>query len=67
MYNADIEEELWELYDFHLLPQTFSVNTARVNEDILDWQNRPLVPLYRIVWMDGIVLKVTSPPKNGYQ
>lgn len=58
MSNADIEEQLRELYDFRLPPSTISTITARVSEDIVAWQNRPLDPLYFIVWMDGIVFKV---------
>lgn len=58
MSNSDIEEQLRELYDFRLPPSTISSITARVSEDVLAWQNRPLDPLYMIVWMDGIVFKV---------
>lgn len=58
MSNSDIEEQLRELYDFRLPPSTISTITARVSEDVLTWQNRPLDPLYMIVWMDGIVFKV---------
>lgn len=58
MSNSDIEEQLRELYDFRLPPSTISTITARVSEDVLAWQNRPLDPLYMIVWMDGIVFKV---------
>jgi putative transposase len=58
MSNQDIEEQMRELYDFRLAPSTISTITARVSEDVLAWQNRPLDPLYMIVWMDGIVFKV---------
>lgn len=58
MSNSDIEEQMRELYDFRLPPSTISTITARVSEDILAWQNRPLDALYTIVWMDGIVFKV---------
>lgn len=63
MSNADIEEQLRELYDFRLPPSTISTITARVSEDIVAWQNRPLDPLYFIVWMDGIVFKVRENSK----
>ena len=49
MSNADIEEQLRELYDFRLPTSTISTITARVSEDVLAWQNRPLDPLYMIV------------------
>lgn len=63
MSNADIEEQLRELYDFRLPPSTISTITSRVSEDIVAWQNRPLDPLYFIVWMDGIVFKVRENSK----
>jgi len=58
MSNADIEEQIRELYDFQISTSTISKITDKVNEDIVVWQNRPLEPLYLIVWMDGIVFKV---------
>jgi transposase-like protein len=58
MSNSDIEEQIRELYDFKVSTSTISKITDKVSEDILAWQNRPLEPVYLIVWMDGIVFKV---------
>lgn len=58
MSVSDIEEEMREIYNFHLSQSAISIITSRVNEDILEWQNRPLESVYYIVWMDGIVFKV---------
>ena len=58
MSNRDIEEQVREVYGFDVSPSTISRITDRVKEDILAWQNRPLEPVYCIVWMDGIVFKV---------
>jgi len=58
MSLSDIEEELHEIYGFRLSTSAISTITDKVNQDILDWQNRPLDNLYFIVWMDGIVFKV---------
>ena len=58
MSNADIEEQLLEMYDFRLSTSAISRITARVTEDITAWQNRPLEEVYLIVWMDRIVFKV---------
>ena len=58
MSNADIEEQLLEMYDFRLSTSAISRITARVTEDITAWQSRPLEEVYLIVWMDGIVFKV---------
>jgi transposase-like protein len=37
--------------------------SEKVTEDIVAWQNRPLEPVYLIVWMDGIVFKVRKNSK----
>ena len=58
MSVADIEDELQEIYNFRLSTSAISTITARVTQDILDWQKRPLDRMYFIVWMDGIVFKV---------
>jgi transposase-like protein len=41
-----------------MFPGTISRITDRVSSDNIAWQNRPLDPVYLIVWMDGIVFKV---------
>lgn len=63
MSNADIEEQLREIYDFRLSPSVISRITDHISEDIIAWQNRPLEPVYLIVWMDGIVFKVRENSK----
>lgn len=63
MTNSDIEEQIGELYDINISSSTISRITDRVSEDIVAWRNRPLDPLYLIVWMDGIVFKVRENSK----
>jgi putative transposase len=58
MSVSDIEDELREIYGFRLSTSAISTITAKVTQDIIDWQKRPLESLYFIVWMDGIVFKV---------
>jgi len=58
MSNSDIEDELHELYGFNVSTSTISIVTNKITTDILAWQNRPLDPVYLIVWMDAIVFKV---------
>lgn len=58
MSNSDIEEQLREVYNFELSSSSISIITSRVNQDVIEWQNRPLDSVYCIVWMDGIVFKV---------
>lgn len=63
MSNSDIEEQIKEVYDFDVSTSTISKITDRVASDIIAWQNRPLDPVYLIVWMDGIVFKVRENSK----
>jgi transposase-like protein len=63
MGNSDIEEQIREIYDFRLSTSTISNITSKIHQDILEWQSRPLDPVYLIVWMDGIVFKVRQSGK----
>jgi transposase-like protein len=63
MSVSDIEEQLRELYNFEVSTSTISRITETVANDIIAWQNRPLEPVYLIVWMDGIVFKVRENSK----
>lgn len=63
MSVSDIEEQIRDVYKFEVSTATISRITSRVAEDIVAWQNRPLDPLYLIVWMDGIVFKVRENSK----
>jgi len=63
MSNADIEEQLHEIYDFQVSSSTISKITDKITDDIVAWQNRPLESVYLIVWMDGIVFKVRENSK----
>jgi transposase-like protein len=63
MSNSDIEDELREIYGFSVSTSTISLITDKINEDILVWQNRPLEPIYFVVWLDAIVFKVRENSK----
>jgi putative transposase len=63
MSVSDIEDELQEIYGFRLSTSAISIITDRVNQHVLDWQNRPLENIYCVVWMDGIVFKVRQAGK----
>jgi len=58
MTVSDIEEQIREVYGFDISSSTISRLTDRVVQDAQAWQNRPLDPVYLVVWMDGIVFKV---------
>ena len=63
MSVTDIEEQIREVYNFEVSTSTISRITETVVNDIVAWQNRPLEPVYLIVWMDGIVFKVRENSK----
>ena len=63
MSVSDIEEQVREVYNFEVSTSTISRITETVSNDIIAWQNRPLEPVYLIVWMDGIVFKVRENSK----
>ena len=63
MSNSDIEEQIREVYNFDVSTSTISRITDVITNDIVAWQNRPLEPVYLIVWMDGIVFKVRENSK----
>lgn len=63
MSTSDIEEQIRDVYSFEVSTSTISRITDRISNDIVAWQNRPLEPVYLIVWMDGIVFKVRENAK----
>ncbi|BDD02489.1 IS256 family transposase [Persicobacter psychrovividus] len=63
MSVSDIEEQMRDIYGFNLSESTISRITDSINEDIVQWQNRPLEQQYLIVWMDAIVMKVRENSK----
>lgn len=58
MTCSDIRAQVKEIYGLEVSEGTVSNITNRLVEHIRDWQNRPLEPVYFILWMDGISIKV---------
>ena len=58
MSTRDIAATLKELYDADVSPALISKVTDRVLEQVQLWQARELDPLYPIVYLDCIVLKI---------
>lgn len=56
--TRDIADTIEELYDIEISPSLISRVTDKVMETVVDWQNRPLDPIYPIVYLDCIVLKI---------
>ena len=58
MSVRDIQHHLDDLYGYQLSEQTISNITDTIIERAKEWQNRPLEPIYPIVFMDATVLKI---------
>jgi len=58
MTTRDIEATIKDIYGVDVSEGSISNITSAVLEDIKEWQQRPLDPVYFVVWMDGIVFKV---------
>jgi len=58
MSTSDIEEQVLEIYGVEVSSGTISNITNKLLDNIKQWQNRTLEPVYFAVWMDGIVLKI---------
>ncbi len=56
--TRDIQDMLAELYGIDVSPSTISKITDKVWELVEAWQNRPLAPIYAIVYMDAIHIKL---------
>lgn len=60
MTTRDIEEQIREIYGVDVSEGTVSNVTNRLLDHIKQWQIRPLEPVYFVVWMDGICLKIRT-------
>ena len=57
MTTRDIRDQLEELYGVDVSPTFISTVTDAVLDEVKAWQNRPLDPLYPIVYLDAIRIK----------
>jgi len=58
MSTRDIQDQIRDLYGVDISPELVSTVTGEVIKEVTEWQNRPLAPLYPIVFLDAIVVKV---------
>jgi putative transposase len=58
MSVRDIIHHLRQVYGTELSPETVSRITDQVLEEVRAWQSRPLDPVYAVVFLDAIVVKV---------
>ena len=58
MSYRDISSHIKEMYDTDISHTVLGQITDRIIPDVKAWQNRPLEPLYCIVWLDAMHYKV---------
>jgi len=58
MTTRDIEDHLRDIYGVEASASMISRITDKIMPAVTEWQNRPLDPVYPIVFLDGIVFKV---------
>ena len=56
--TGEIQAHLEEIYDTGVSRETISKITDEIVEDMVAWQNRPLDPIYPVLLIDAIVIKV---------
>ena len=56
--HGEIAAHLGEVYGAEVSKQTISTITDRVLEDMVGWQNRPLDPVYPVIFIDAIHVKI---------
>ena len=63
MTVRDIQGHLEELYGVEVSPGLISDVTERVMEEVKTWQDRPLEPLYPILYLDALMVKMRQDGK----
>jgi putative transposase len=63
MTIRDIEHHLATTIGTEISRETISKITDSVLEEVLEWQRRPLDPMYPIVYLDALVIKI----RDGHQ
>jgi len=58
MTTREIVATFKEMYDADISPTLISKVTNAVIEEVIEWQSRPLDPVYPIIYLDCIVVKI---------
>ncbi len=58
MTTGDVQAHLAEIYGAEVSRQTISTITDKVIEGMTQWQNRPLDPVYPVIFIDAINVKI---------
>lgn len=60
MSTREIEDHLREMYQIEISPTFISRATEALEQEITEWQNRPLERLYPVLYVDGMRVPVRS-------
>src|SRR3954452_12401851 len=63
MTTREIQAHLQEIYGVEVSPTLISNVTEAVQDEVRAWQNRPLEPLYPIIYMDALYVRMRD---NGH-
>ena len=63
MTTRDIQSTIKELYNVDISATLVAEIAGAMEDDARKWQNRMLDPLYPIVWLDAVVIKIHSDRK----
>jgi len=58
MTTRDIQAHLREMYDVDVSPDLISRVTDAVVEELTEWQARPLDPVYPVIFIDALMVKI---------
>ena len=58
MSTREIQAHLEEIYGVEVSPSLISEVTDAVMEEVRTWQNRPLDPIYMVVYLDALIVKM---------
>jgi transposase-like protein len=58
MSYSSIRDHIYEIYGYRLSKESISAITDKIYDEAKQWQNRPLEPLYAILFLDGMVISV---------
>jgi len=56
--TRDIQKYVLEIYGYEISAEQVSLITNKVMEKVREWQNRPLLDIYPIVYLDAMILKI---------
>jgi putative transposase len=60
MTTRDIQAHIKDLYSYEISPDTVSAITDKVVDKAREWQSRPVEPIYAVVYMDAVFLKMRT-------